>query len=456
MIQDVLSIFVQVILEFILELGAFSIIVFYFFNRKKKFIGRLLIAFVSMLSIGFGLSFFYYYFGDTFLGRVAVYLILFACFIPATKFVVNEKYVPVIFYLGVAYAIQNIVYKLWLILFVFIVNNNWDLAWGNNYNLIYHVIYYSFLATFLVITGLIFHFFFHRNLSDRTFSKKILFVTIFCLLTTVVLCSFEDIAFKNISTGREHHFDSNTMIFLRQSGNLLSILSCSLVLYLSSKALKENHLTNEVEYLEHTIKQSKQQYEISKDTIEKINIKCHDIKYQIRSLAASNNINQDELKKLEDSVDIYDSKLDTGNQMLNVLLWEKTSFCQQNNINFGCMVDGTIFDFMDSGDLYCLFGNIIDNALEAVKNIKDEKKRIINISTKKIGNMVFIDQDNYYYRKIEYENDLPKTTKEDKDFHGFGLRSIKIIARKYGGEMSISTSNNIFHLSVILTDNTTK
>ena len=141
----------------------------------------------------------------------------------------------------------------------------------------------------------------------------------FCLLTTVVLCSFEDIAFKNMSTGREHHFDNTTLLLLRQSGNLLSILSCVLVLYLSSKAIKENHLANEVEYLEHTIKQSKQQYEISKDTIEKINIKCHDIKYQIRSLANTSNIDQNELKKLEDSVEIYDSKLDTGNQMLNVL-----------------------------------------------------------------------------------------------------------------------------------------
>jgi len=455
-IQDVLAIFVQVILEFIIELGAFIVVVFYFFNKKERFIGRFFLALLFVLIIGFGLSFFYYYFGDTLWGRVLVYLTLFAAFIPATKFVVNEQFVPVIFYLGVAYAIQNIVYKVWLILFVFMVNNDWDLSWGDNYNLIYHIIYYSFLVIMIVITALVFRFFFHKSLSDRVFSKRILLVTMFCLLTTVVLCSFEDIAFKNMSTGREHHFDNGTLLLLRQSGNLLSILSCVLVLYLSSKAIKENHLTNEVEYLEHTIKQSKQQYEISKDTIDMINIKCHDIKYQIRSLASTGNFNQEELKKLEESVNIYDSKLDTGNQMLNVLLWEKSSFCKQNNINFGCMVDGTIFEFMDSGDLYCLFGNIIDNALEAVKNIKDEKQRIINISTRKRGNMIFIDQDNYYHQKLEFNNDLPETTKEDKNFHGFGLRSIKIIARKYGGEMSISTSNNVFHLSIILTDNTTK
>ena len=456
MINDVLTIFVSIVLEFTLELGAFIVIVFYFFNKKRHIVGRFLIALAFMVLVAFGLSFVYYYIGDTVMGRVLVYFLIFVCYIVATKFVVNEKFVPVIFYLGVAYAIQNIVYKIWLILFVIMVNLDWDLAWGDFYNLIYHVIYYSFLAFFILLTALIFHFFFHKNLSDRVFSKKILIVTMLCLLTTIVLCSFEDLAFLRLSSGREHHFDNGSLLFIRQSGNLLSILSCILVLYLCSKTISENHLSNEVEYLEHTIKQSKQQYEISKDTIEMINVKCHDIKYQIRSLASAGNINPEELQKLENSVNIYDSKFDTGNQMLNVLLWEKSSFCDQNNINFSCMIDGMNFDFMDSGDLYCLFSNIIDNALEAVKDIKDEKKRVVNISAKRVGNMVFVDQDNYYNSKLVFQDGLPETTKEDKNFHGFGLRSIKIIARKYDGEMSISTQKNVFHLSIILTDNTTK
>ena len=456
MIIDVLNIFVQVMLEFILELGAFTFIVFYFFNKKKHIVGRIIIAAIFMVLVAFSLSFFYYYYGEEVWGRVLVYFLIFGCYILATKFVVNEQFVPVVFYLGVAYAIQNIVYKIWLILFVTMVNLDWDIAWGEYYGLIFRLIYYHFLAVFIAGTALIFHFFFHKNLSDRIFSKKILIVTILCLLTTVVLCSFEDIAFLRLSSGREHHFDSAALILIRQSGNLLSILSCILVLYLCSKTIVENHLANEVEYLEHTIKQSKQQYEISKDTIEMINIKCHDIKYQIRSLASGGNINPEELKKLENSVNIYDSKFDTGNQMLNVLLWEKSSFCEQNNINFSCMVDGMNFDFMDSGDIYCLFGNIIDNALEAVRDIKDEKKRVINLSAKRRGNMVFIEEENYYNNKLDFENGLPATTKEDKNFHGFGLRSIKIIARKYDGEMSISTSKNIFHLSIILADNTTK
>ena len=443
-------------MEFTFELAAFEVIVFHFFDRYKHTIPRILLSLAFILVVGFGLSFFYYFFGNTVWGRVLVYFTIFFAFIVSSKFVFNEQIIPIVFSLGMAYAIQNIMYKAWLMIYVFFEQIGFTNVWGNNFDIIYRVFYYTFLVVFIAFTAVIFNKFLKNKLSEKTFSKKILVITILCLLTTIVLCSFQDVMFNNLSTVRENHFESDTLYFLRQSGNLLSLLTCILVLYLCSKSIVESRLEKEVEYLEHTIKQSKQQYEISKDTIEMINVKCHDIKYQIRSLASSGNISEDELKKLENSVQIYDSKFETGNQMLNILLWEKSSYCEQNGITFSCMIDGENFAFMDSGDLYCLFGNLIDNALEAVTKIKDVNKRVIHLSAKRRGNLVLIDEDNYFAGKLEFEDGLPLTSKDDKKYHGFGTRSLKIIAHKYGGEFSASSNNNIFRVSIILTDNTTK
>ena len=443
-------------MEFTFELAAFEVIVFHFFDRYKHTIPRILLSLAFILVVGFGLSFFYYFFGNTVWGRVLVYFTIFFAFIVSSKFVFNEQIVPIVFSLGMAYAIQNIMYKTWLMIYVFFEQIGFTNAWGNNFDVIYRVFYYTFLVVFIAFTAVIFNKFFKNKLSEKTFSKKILVITILCLLTTIVLCSFQDVMFNDLSTVRENHFESDTLYFLRQSGNLLSLLTCILVLYLCSKSIVESRLEKEVEYLEHTIKQSKQQYEISKDTIEMINVKCHDIKYQIRSLASSGNISEDELKKLENSVQIYDSKFETGNQMLNILLWEKSSYCEQNGITFSCMIDGENFAFMDSGDLYCLFGNLIDNALEAVTKIKDVNKRVIHLSAKRRGNLVLIDEDNYFAGKLEFVDGLPLTSKDDKKYHGFGTRSLKIIAHKYGGEFSASSNHNIFRVSIILTDNTTK
>ena len=120
------------------------------------------------------------------------------------------------------------------------------------------------------------------------------------------------------------------------------------------------------------------------------------------------------------------------------------------------MIDGGNFEFMESGDLYCMFGNLIDNALEAVSKIQEKEKRIINLSARRKGNIIFIEEDNYFVGELVFKDGLPVTSKEDKNYHGFGTKSLRMIVRKYGGELSTTSDNNIFHLSIILTDNKTK
>ena len=456
MIEAVLTIFGQIIGQFIIELAAFAGIIFFSFKRRKQFVVRLILALIVILSVGFALSFFYYRFGDTVWGRVLVYFFLFAVFALALYFTFNEKIITVLFALGVAYALQNLMYKVWLLLYVGIEQAGWADNWGSNFRVIYLTIYYFFVAIFIVAVGLIYSFKFRKRITDHTFNKKVLSITAFCLVAAIVLCSVQDVYFAKISTIRENHFDNPNYYHLRHSSNLLSVLISVLVIYLGFKSVVEKHLEKEVEYLEHAIKQSKQQYEISKDTIEMINIKCHDIKYHIRSLANSKDIKESDLKELEESVKIYDSKFDTGNQLLNVLLMEKSLYCEQHNINFSCMIDGGNFEFMESGDLYCMFGNLIDNALEAVSKIKDKEKRIINLSARRKGNIIFIEEDNYFVGELVFKDGLPVTSKEDKNYHGFGTKSLRMIVRKYGGELSTTSENNIFHLSIILTDNKTK
>ena len=109
MINDVLLIFLRIIMEFTFELAAFEVIVFHFFDRYKHTIPRILLSLAFILVVGFGLSFFYYFFGNTVWGRVLVYFTIFFAFIVSSKFVFNEQIVPIVFSLGMAYAIQNII-----------------------------------------------------------------------------------------------------------------------------------------------------------------------------------------------------------------------------------------------------------------------------------------------------------------------------------------------------------
>ena len=114
------------------------------------------------------------------------------------------------------------------------------------------------------------------------------------------------------------------------------------------------------------------------------------------------------------------------------------------------MADGEKLSFMREDDLYCLFGNIIDNAAEAVAHLSDDEKRVINLTCGARGDMALIEEENYYEGDLTFEDGLPQTTKSDKMYHGYGVRSIRLIARRYGGEATMSADGGIFSLKVLL------
>ena len=131
------------------------------------------------------------------------------------------------------------------------------------------------------------------------------------------------------------------------------------------------------------------------------------------------------------------------------MLSEKSLFCEKNGITLSCMIDGSKLDFMELGDLYCLFGNLLDNALEAVKKIEERERRVIDLVVKMKDNMLLIQEENYFNGELRFEDGLPITTKGDTDYHGFGVRSLRMIVKKYGGEMTTYVSDDVFHLNIL-------
>lgn len=101
-----------------------------------------------------------------------------------------------------------------------------------------------------------------------------------------------------------------------------------------------------------------------------------------------------------------------------------------------------------------MFGNILDNAIEAVYKLKNNEKRQINIVIKNVYSLISITVENYYEGNIVLDkNGLPITTKDNKDFHGFGMKSIKMIVDKYHGDMNITKRNDIFSLNILFASN---
>ena len=105
-------------------------------------------------------------------------------------------------------------------------------------------------------------------------------------------------------------------------------------------------------------------------------------------------------------------------------------------------------NFLTPVQIYTLFGNIIDNAAEAVKKLPKAEDRVISLVCRQNGGEIEIEESNFYSGDLVIEDGMPATVKADSARHGFGTRSIKYIAEQYGGSMDIKTSDDMFFLTV--------
>lgn len=232
---------------------------------------------------------------------------------------------------------------------------------------------------------------------------------------------------------------------------IYNALCCILVFFIQASMIKAKDMRLEMESLSEMLRSAKRQYELQKENIDLINIKCHDLRYQINRLAADKAIEDSQLQQINDAVSIYDATVKTGNEVLDIILTEKSLVCREKNIKITCMADGAALSFMHEGELYALFGNMIDNAIEAVSKIADEEKRYIGLNSYAVGDLISITMENYYEGVIKFASDgLPITDKSDRTYHGYGMRSIAALVGEYDGDLSVSADNGIFTLNIML------
>ena len=438
-----------IMLEFLFGLYLFYGMTLWNLHRADRFWLRLILGFACVLTLTGAASWAYLFWGQNALGRSTIYIALFAATIAHVRLCFDEPFLTILFCCSGAYAAQNLCYKLYLT-----VVCGAELLRFSGGSFPFDVYSVLFHHGFYVAAALVLYWLFLRRAARLAaicrLDRQMLSLSVVVLLITAILCSVEDVYFARLSTGWENQFEHTALFVLRQSGNLFSVTCCAIVLLLAWRTIEQRELAQEVEYLQHTIRQSQRQYEISRDTIERINIKCHDIKYQIASLdGQGRHLGPDAVYDLEKAISIYDTRIETHNQLLDVLLTEKSLYCEQNGIQLSCMVDGEKLAFLENSDLYCLFGNVIDNALEAVAAVPQRERRIINLVVKARGCMLLIQQDNYFDGTLTFQNGLPLTTKADTSCHGFGLRSIQMIVHKYDGELTAHVDGDVFHLNIL-------
>ena len=210
-------------------------------------------------------------------------------------------------------------------------------------------------------------------------------------------------------------------------------------------------LQKEKEMIQVLQKEKEQQYLFSKENVDLINQKCHDLKRQIRALQMVHGEERERLfKETEEAVQFYDAHIKTGNDVLDTILTEKSFVCARQGIRFSCNIHAEKMDMIDVIDFYTLISNGLDNAIECVSKYENNEKKVINVAVLERGSMLHIFIDNYFDGELEFRNGFPVTSKEDKGYHGYGVKSMQMIAKKYSGDIRISVQNHTFSLQIML------
>lgn len=233
---------------------------------------------------------------------------------------------------------------------------------------------------------------------------------------------------------------------------ILAQFYCVTMLFLQTELFKKSAVEKDLLTMNLLWKQKKYQYSVAKENTDLINQKYHDLKHQL--LAIRNIVDDDEKKEIlddvEKSIKTYDSIVKTGNEILDTILTDKSFICEKNDITINCIVDGKQLSFMNTTDIYTIFGNAIDNAIESVSKIEDPIKRLIDINVYSKKNFLVMIFSNPILSKINFEAGLPVSTKPDDGYHGYGLKSVRHTIKKYGGFMNLDVENDSFVLKMMI------
>lgn len=223
---------------------------------------------------------------------------------------------------------------------------------------------------------------------------------------------------------------------------------CITVLYAMYKVFQIGNLIYEKNTIQALTQKQKEQYELQKKNIEYINIKCHDLRKQLDYLR-DGDISEDRLNEIKKQTRIYNAIAKTGNETLDVILTERSLYCESEGIRFTYMVDGQRLSSFDVIDICAVFCNLIDNAIEAVMQLPEDN-RLISLKVDVLGNFLHIEIYNLFAEEPVQKDGNFKTSKGDEINHGFGLKSVRMTVDNYHGKMRVYTEDNVFYVNILI------
>lgn len=235
-------------------------------------------------------------------------------------------------------------------------------------------------------------------------------------------------------------------------GFLLMLIGISSIIYrISTVRQKQEQFEQQMLWNERLLNEQKKYYELLLQKEEMTKKIRHDMKSQLGCLGRF--LENEEYERAKE----YLGELIGGIQRLNILVSTGNDVVDivVNDIVQGEKIllnwKGRIPSKlnMTNAEICILFSNLLKNAAEAVRDVKD---KTVNVTIKVKGHHLLLEESNQTSNPVIIEEGRLKTTKHDKEKHGIGSQNVREIVEKYNGSVSYYCEAQIFRVNIILLD----
>lgn len=310
----------------------------------------------------------------------------------------------------------------------------------------------------------------HRGISVE---KVIIFSFSRCLTVSILwICKRKKVSFYNISEYKKQIWSFGIILFViliryqfwmvdmvtlavPMEGFVagISILSVLIFVFaLTYFILKSSFFQKEHGLLKVKDEMMSQHYQELLQGMEKNRHLIHDIKHHILILQQYEQDREyeklhDYLEKMNEEIQETQNPMITGNRIVDFILNQKRQKAENNGIQFRIESHTFFSQPLEDKDICVLLGNLLDNAIEAAGDVENNNPWI-RIRLEKIEEMFFVEIANSFSDKIIRSKGNFLSSKQDKEMHGYGLKSVKRIVMEYEGEISFREKDGQFVVSI--------
>ena len=162
-------------------------------------------------------------------------------------------------------------------------------------------------------------------------------------------------------------------------------------------------------------------------------------------------------EELKSALSRISGEIKSGNPVTDVILQELKNEAEKRKIRFQSDFYYPTGTNINAFDVSVILNNALQNAMENARHVPLENAGkgevpYISILSYHRNNAYMIEISNSFTGNLQWdeERELPVTSKEKTEGHGYGLSNIRMVARKYSGDIAIDLKNDEFRLSIML------